>query len=74
MPFSDPFAPRKPIKPHANTAFQDPLERDEWRGLLWLTPFLVQLTRSGTAGMVEPARKPRRLDVSVQTRSPFFTR
>lgn len=74
MPFTDPFTLRKPCKRNENTAFRDPLERDEWRGLLWLTPFLVQLTRSAEASREEPARKARRPEVGIQTRSPFFTR
>jgi hypothetical protein len=74
MPYSDPFARRGAFKLRGNDAFQDPLEHEEWRGLDWLTPLLARLVRIGSTKATEPARKARRLDVRVQTRSPFFTR
>lgn len=74
MPLSDPFARRSGKRILKAHAFQDPLERDEWRGLDWLAPLLARLTRARTPVKNGPARLPRRSGVMVQTRSPFFTR
>jgi hypothetical protein len=74
MPFSDPFVRHHGIRATKTNAFQDPLERPEWRGLDWLAPLLARLTRARTPEKLEPARRPRRPDVMVQTRSPFLTR
>jgi hypothetical protein len=74
MPLSDPFARRSGKRTPKSHAFQDPLEREEWRGLDWLAPLLARLTRARTPDENGPAQQPRRPGVMVQTRSPFLTR
>lgn len=74
MPLSDPFSRRGGKRKLKTHAFQDPLEREEWRGLDWLAPLLARLTSVKTPDANRPARQPRRSGAMVQTRSPFFTR